>query len=456
MKRLEIDNHPLTTELGQMEHQTVLTSHGSVVDHNEVFSDVVDPDGLTVLPEKEAKLQEYIKSALSLENFMQTFDDDAEEALLKLLALQNNAHPLKKGGVNIAYRTDALIMHCKMEFSAEENVVFDAILGKMSSYPQDKVYRIDPAEFIKYSRYSNPKYLYTVFKNGQKKLKNRDLVFDLGPEIGELNIPWKKILRYHPGKGKGLSEEDSAFIEFVPSNFFKALALGSGIIHGAFGKMEVTTQLQGKYTIAIYWFLENRKHYREYQGATEGVFDISMDELKERFNIPQSYAPSDMKRRVLDPAKNSINSVEECDFTFDYKKQMISGATVGYRFTVQTKKYIEVANDATVAISDPMFSQIKMFLDASGIVFTDQEVEQVYSKSTELGKDVAYIMQVIIAFKQRLDNPAFEPVVDKAGYLCKMIEQGLVPTYEKKKNQFNQYQQLEYDYDELEQKLLDN
>ncbi len=88
----------------------------------------------------------------------------------------------------------------------------------------------------------------------------RHLVFDdLGPDGDkELSVPWFNALIYH--KVKPGSKDTTAYIEFSPSDFFKDLALCSQLVHGAYGALEVTTQLQGKYTIALYWFLENKKN----------------------------------------------------------------------------------------------------------------------------------------------------------------------------------------------------
>lgn len=453
------NNHPLTDSLGQIEHQTVHTSKGFIVDPDEIKPEVVESTGLAVTSEDEEKLKGYIKNAISIDSLVETFNDNAHDTLFKLLALQDNKHPLKKGGAGIAYRTDALIMHCKMEFTADENIVFDAILGTMSSLPEDKVYRIEPASFLKHSRYADPKYIYSVFSRGTKKLKERHLVFeDLGPNgEDEISVPWYSILRYHNGKGN--SAEKSAYIEFVPSEFFKALALCSQLVHGAFGALEVTTQLQGKYTIALYWFLENKKNYKEYPNATPGVFRLSMEELKHQFSIPESYTASDIKRRVLEPAKASINSVEECDFTFDYSLQKVSGESAGYLFTVKSKQYIEVKEPKMIEdkTDNMLFEQLKMFLEASYITFTDEEIERVCRQAKKHGKDAMYMMKIILAFKQRLDDPNLDPVEDKVAFLCKMIEQGTSPQgYNRRTTNFASFQQNDFDYNAIEDQLLDN
>lgn len=454
-------NWPLTDSLGQIEHQTVHTAEGNIVDHDEIQADVVDSNGIAVISEDEAQLKEYIKEAISIDNLVETFNDNAHATLLKLLALQDNKHPLKKGGVGIAYRTDALIMHCKMEFTSDENIVFDAILGTMSTFPENKSYKIEPSNFLSHSKYADSKYLYQVFRKGTKKLKERHLVFEeLGPDgEDEISVPWFNILRYHNGRGN--SSETSAYIEFVPSDFFKDLALCSQLVHGAYGALEVTTQLQGKYTIALYWFLENKKNYREYPTATPGLFRIAIEDLKHQFSIPESYTTGDIKRRVLEPAKKSINAVEECDFTFDYSVQKVDGAAAGYQFIIKSKKYIEAKEQKLIEekTDTVLFDQVKMFLAASYIELTDDEIERICKHAKKLGKDGMYMMHIILAFRQRLDDTVQEPIEDKVGYLCKMIELGSKTSNRSQRrgvNNFNNFVQGDYNFAELEEQLLDN
>ncbi|MCR5605822.1 MAG: replication initiation protein [Treponema sp.] len=448
----------LTDSLGQIEHQTVHTWQGEVIDHDEIRADVVDENGLAVISEDETKLKEFIKDAISVDNIVETFNDNAHETLLKLLALQDNVHPLKKGGVGIAYRTDALIMHCKMEFSSYENIVFDAILGMMSTFPENKSYRIEPTSFLKFSKYADEKYLYAVFRKGTKELKERHLVFNgLGPDgQDDISVPWFNILRYHNGKGN--TKDTSAFIEFVPTDFFKDLALCSQIVHGAFGSLEVTTQLQGKYAIAFYWFLENKKGYREYRGATPGLFRISLEDLKHQFSIPESYTTSDIKRRVLEPVKKSINSIEECDFTFDYEPQKVRGEAAGYLFKVTAKQYIKGTAQAAIEekTDKVLFDQIKMFLEASYLSFTEDEILRISSQAQRHGKDAMYMMQVILSFKQRLDDSTLDPIEDKVGYLCKMIEVGSKKVSPKRTKNFSNFEQNDFSYDDIESKIIDN
>ncbi|MCR5403613.1 MAG: replication initiation protein [Butyrivibrio sp.] len=456
-------NYPLIDSLGQIEHQTTITSEGEIMDQDELLPDIVDSNGVAVVSEDEEQLKKYIKNAISVESFMETFKDNAHITLLKLLALQDNKNPLKKGGAGIAYRTDVLIMHCKMEFSNDENIVFDSILGMISSFPENKTYTLEPAMFQKYTKYSDNSYIYKIFKKGTEKLKNRHLQFDLDPDgEDEVSIPWFDILRYHGGKSKNSS---NAYIEFVPTDFFKDLALCSQLVHGAYGKLEVTTQLQGKYTIALYWFLENKKNYREYPSAQKGMFTISIEDLKYQFSIPKSYQANDIKRRALEPAKQSINSIPECDFTFDYIERKSHGVIVGYQFIIKSKNAIEA--DSTEVkkleqkVNDPLYTKIKIFLETSEIELSEAEISRIYKQAKRYNREAMYMMQLILAFRKRLDDKRQEPIEDRVGYLCRMIELGTHADVtenrrESSRNSFGRFKQNEYDFDELESKLLDN
>lgn len=442
------DNQPLASNLGQVEHQTSYTAQGNIIDRDEQVPSVVDQTGLAITSDDEQHLKEYIQSAVTIDNILETYSTSSRETLLKLLALQDNKHPLKKGGIGIAYRTDALIMHFKMEFSAEENVVFDAILGVMSTYPENNVYEIKASDFLPYTKYSNPKQLYTAFKRGSAKLEKRRLELkDLGDE-NHISMSWNEICHYNSGK--------DAYIKFIPTPFFKDLALCSTIVHGAYGNLLVTTQLQGKYTIAMYWFLENRKGYREYKGATPGVFEMSIEEIKHQFSIPDSYKPADIKRRVLKEPQRQINQVPECDITFKFEPKKVDGIEVGYVFKVTSKQTIEEkSNIGLPQIADPVFEQLKMFITVSGLDFTDDEIVKIYNQTNKIGQDLSYVMQIVVVFKQRMNDTTLEPIEDKVNYLCKMLELGMNRT-RNPYHSFNNFQQNKSDFSEIEDMLLDN
>lgn len=411
-------------------------------------------NNLEIVTEDEVQIEGYIKDAISIDNFVKTFNENSHETLLKLLAIQDNKHPLKKGGISIAYRTDALIMHCKMEFTAAENIVFDAILGVMSTFPENDTYIIAPSNFSKYQKYDSDLTLYITFKNGVEKLKNRLLIFDELGEDGndEIIVPWFEIMRYH-----GKKEGENAYIEFKPTAFFKDLALCSQIVHGAYGSLTVTTQLRGKYSIAIYWFLENKKKYKEYPNATPGVFVMSTSEIRHQFCIPEKYRGNDIKTRVIEPAKKSINSINECDFTFDYEVERENGKISAFKFYITEKNYSDNVESTSAIEEDPMFNQILSILNIAELEFTTKEISRIYKCAKRNGKSATDIMMIAAAFIVRYHNTDLDPIADKVSYFCKMIEHGTSPDSSfSKSDSFHNFQERTYDYGELERKLRKN
>ena len=446
-----------SSRANQIEHQTVATTYGRVVDPDEFVPEVVDENGIAVVSQDIEELECYIKESISVDQLMETFHVNSHTTLLKLLALQDNKHPLKKGGISIAYRTDALIMHCKMSFDAAENIVFDAILGVMSSFPENEIYRIEPKAFEKYMKYQSDNTVYKQFKSGTEKLTQRHLVFEgLGPDgDDDIIVPWFDILRYHKKKGS-----EPAYIEFRPSDFFKDLALCSQLVHGAYGSLEVTSQLRGKYTIALYWFLENRKRYKAYPQATPGIFDMTVDEIKHQFSMPATIKPNDIERRLIKPAYESINSINECDFTFEYEILRYGNKIEGVKFLIREKKAIAEQKKQATIVEDTFYTQMKTVLDVADLGFSENDVQNICSCAKRNSKTVGDMFSIIAAYKNRVNNDNLNPVEDSLRYICSMIENGVSSPMENekkpaaKKNAFNNFSQREYDMEELEKKML--
>ena len=71
------------------------------------------------------------------------------------------------------------------------------------------------------------------------------------------------------------------------------------------------------------------------------------------------------------------------------------------------------------------------------IDLTDDEIDRVYKYAKKLGKDGMFMTQIIMSFKQRFDDTSQEPIQDKVGYLCKMIELGNKAPIQSRNNNSN-------------------
>ena len=122
---------------------------------------------------------------------------------------------------------------------------------------------------------------------------------------------------------------------------------------------------------------------------------------------------------------------------------------------------LTLKNIAIEQIDENLIIQIKTLFQISGIDFMDDEIKRIANAATRYKKDSNYLMQIIPAFNERLNNTNLDPIEDKVGYFCRMIEHGIGssagPKQNKKNkdtNKFNNFSQRNYDMDELERKLI--
>ena len=104
--------------------------------------------------------------------FYDNFEDNAKEALQMLLSVQSNENPNKKGGEDIGFRCDSIIFKNRQQYSVTENTIFDIITGYISSYPDNKSYKIYIKDIAKYIGYNDKNYIYRVFKKDFDKLNS--------------------------------------------------------------------------------------------------------------------------------------------------------------------------------------------------------------------------------------------------------------------------------------------
>ena len=192
-----------------------------------------------------------------------------------------------------------------------------------------------------------------------------------------------------------------------------------------------------------------------YPNATEGMFRMSIEKLQSQFFIPESYSHNDIVKRVLEPAKSEINSVEECDFTFEYEPQKMNGKFAGYLFTIKKKQLIDAEEPKLLDTNDALYGQIRTFLEAFEIEMSEADIEKVYLKVKSLNKDAMFVTSCLMQFKNYLSD---NKVSNNVNFLCKLMENEVnIKQKKKAQTKFHDFSyKNDYNYDDLEDKLLDN
>lgn len=397
---------------------------------------------------QEMKNESNFLTYLSADNFdirlfNKQFKDNSAKALMEVLRYQDNADPLKKGGEGIAFRCDTLLLKNRQNYTVAENTVFDILFGYVSSHPEDEDYIIYAADVRKYTRYQDNSYIYKVLHDGIEGLKSKQLQFEIINQKGQSIVvaaPWYQVLTYTKD-----FETGRPFISFVPSDLFKALLLSATITHGAYYKISISTQISARYPRNFYYYLEAMKNHREYPDAPKGKFYISLDDIYMITHAPKSYRVVDINKRVIDKTKEILDEIEECPFTFEYiaKKERSTGVrskTVGYYITIKDKvTEVETAVNHDLEIH---------FLEAQD--FSKKEIEKIIREYERNNRDFKFLTAAFVKLS------IMEGVKNRCSYLSWMMENG-IPTGKviiDKKNSFNNFDQREYDFDELETMLL--
>ena len=177
------------------------------------------------------------------------------------------------------------------------------------------------------------------------------------------------------------------------------------------------------YARKLFYFLESRKKYKEYPTAQQGIFSISLEELQYLLDYPESYRPVDVKRTILQRAKNNFDNARGIDFTFDYEDKKIGKKIVGFLFKVQEiKPVVEIENkevsEQKMIENDKQRDTVFTMLASIGL--NDQECEDVYKKYKAQNRDVAFLISAIASVS------ASANINSKCAVLCYIMDNCII------------------------------
>ncbi len=446
----------------QIEHQTIMTEDGRTIDLDQKHFKIIDENGRIEFDADGEVLISIAKDQLTYGNFIKTYRESSKQAMLLLLALQSNAAPLKRGGIDIAYMTDILVDHMIVHFSEEANAVWEALSAIQSSRPEDTAFRLTADDLRPYTNYNSEEALYHAFKKGAEELKKTNLEFDIpDPDLDGHNI----MIHWNEGAewvGYNKKTGEKAHFDVYTNDFYRVLMSSSGILHGTHWNRRISRGLKG-YARALYLFCARNKNYTKYRGAIPGVKELTVDETRYELKIEGTPEAKYMWRYLKD-AMAKINDLSDTEFSVNVSRVPEKGRIEGFRFEIKESRFIEATAKEIEIVDnrdDELFKTIKMLVSVSALDFTDDDIDRITMCAHRNNKDGAYMMQILTAFKQRLDDSTQEKVQDKLSYVCKMIEQGAnvktnsqEPKSKPAANGFHNFSQRDYDFDELSKKLL--
>lgn len=327
------------SSVDQIENQTILTEDGRTIDLDQKHFEIIDEDGHIVFDADGEVLVSIAKDQLTYGNFIRTYRESSKRALLLLLALQSNAAPLKRGGVDIAYMTDILVDHMIVKFSEEAYTIWEALSAIQSSNPEDDFISLTADDIEPYTNYKSKEALYNAFKKGCEELKHTNLEFDVpDPHRDGHNamIHWNDGAEWF-GNNKVTGEK--AHFDVYPNDFYRVLMASSGIIHGTHWNRKITRLLKG-YARSLYLFCARNKNYTKYKGAIKGRKELTLEETRYELKLDANTEARGIWRRLKE-AQEKINTLPGSEYSVSITRLPEKGKIQGFRYDITENRVIE-------------------------------------------------------------------------------------------------------------------
>lgn len=357
-----------------------------------------------------------------------------EQAVNYLMNMQIDS-PWKKGGKDIAYRCEILIEQNRTYYTVAENNLFDMISGEVSSKPIDNAYKIYLADIVDDFDYESKTQVYTEMKKAVKSLKKKPFEFQIEDERGNHNIsiPWYDILDYS-------KDEGGVYIAFIPSPFLKFCLITAGKLPGAIYNKRIPAKIHKPLVQNLYYFLQANKRHKMYATAVEGIYKLSITQFKDIVHCGKSYERNDIERRILKPGKEIINSIEECDFTFEYsfERKRVEKKLETFIIFYISDKY------KAKKLEDKVNSELKTIVE--GFDYNKEDTIKIIKAFEKEDKPSSYLIQALTQVVVQENAPN----VSLALYF---IKNGFSKTKPKNKNKFNNFESRTYTDEDFEKIL---
>jgi plasmid replication initiation protein len=293
-----------------------------------------------------------------------------------------------------------------------------------------KEYSFKISEFIKLLGIKDQS-KYTEIPKITKGLMKK--VFTIHDEKGELQISWLSSVRYLKGTGEVILKFDSNL---------KPLLLE---LKKEFTKFNIKNVIRFKsfYSMRIYELL------KQYSNIGERIFELN--DLRYILGIePEEYKLySDFKRYVIKQAQKEINS-NKTDMSFEFEEIKTGRKVTSIKFIIKSNRKNNPKDEiaAGAVASKIQIQQKQDLIKEVQAMFTEHKITK--AEASCILKDANNNIDLI---KQCYTYLLDKNVKNIVGYMRKLVK-GFNEPQENKTSTFNNFKQRDYDFKELEMKLL--
>lgn len=233
----------------------------------------------------------------------------------------------KIGGTEIAFRPSDLITARYKILNRRTNDLVDILLGKISDrndVPENLDYEIRVADIMEayeiHDKSNAYKYMKEAVEGTYIKVSG-DMVFNLGFQLESKsgmkhNIPMFRDIGYISGEGRIVCRLDPEFKELMVS-----------ATRGLFYQTKIPLNMRCIWAKRMYYYLADRVNHR--RAGVKSSFTVNYEQLCDMLQCPDSYQIyKNFKQRVLLPAEKEINAAS--DIRFSYQEIFESKHTKGH------------------------------------------------------------------------------------------------------------------------------
>ena len=223
---------------------------------------------------------------------------------------------------------------------------------------------------------------------------------------------------------------------------------------------DVKKYIRSYYACRIYELL------KQYQVFGQRVFEV--EQLRFLLGIEDTEYPqySNFKQRILKPAVMQINKVTDLYIELDDSLYKVNKKVekVKFKMVKQSVKFQGrekmslLDNHDTVPSENSEYNVVKEFRELLGVTISPKQIDKLVEKtsiSIKKNQLKVSIRQYIKEKKLVIDEYGKKNEIKSyLGAMMRAIEGNWTLTYKETKGSFNDYEQRNYDFDDLEKKLL--
>lgn len=337
-------------------------------------------------------------------------------------------------------KSNYFIMNCNYDLTLEEQKIILTLASMVQPDDEEfKSYKFRIIDFMNLLGVST-KTKYTEIPRITKELMKK--VFEIKEEKRLIQTAWLSSVIYEKGSG---------YVELTFSPALKPYMLRLNSMFTQY-KLSNVLLMKSKYSPRLYEILKCNEFKKQ------GFIEISVSELRSLLKVENIYPLyADFKRKVI--VKSQIELKKLSDLYFDFEEIKTGRKVTTIRFYIHSNK-IKNTNNITNEVSVTTLENEKSVqsdLNEDGKIFELYNLFKDYKVGFDSIKKILYNANGDIDKVKRVYEYSKTQNIDNfVGFMLKMVKDDtfIEPKGLKKNLKFNNFKQREYDYEELENKLL--